>query len=92
MTDPNANIPIGNIEISERTSEKTKEPKQQVVFVHNDPITPRGFVVEVLRRFFAKTEDQASKIMLIAHNQGMAATGTYTVEIAETKAALANDF
>ncbi len=76
--------------IQERTSEKTKRPAMYVVFVHNDPFTPRGFVVEVLRRFFGKTEEQASKIMLTAHTQGMGAAGIYTKEISESKAETAN--
>jgi len=80
------------IEVLDRPDEKLKRPSMYVVFVHNDPFTPREFVVEVLKRFFQKTEEQAMKIMLTAHTQGMAAAGVYTKEIAETKADAANAY
>lgn len=80
------------IGIAEKTEHKTKRPAMHIVFVHNDPFTPRGFVVEVLRRFFSKTEEQAIKVMMIAHTQGMAAAGVYSKEISETKAMTANKF
>jgi ATP-dependent Clp protease adaptor protein ClpS len=80
------------IEILDRPAEKTKRPPMYVVFVHNDPYTPREFVVAVLMRFFQKTEEQAIKVMMTAHTKGMGAAGTYTKEIAETKAAVANSY
>lgn len=63
-----------------------------IVFVHNDPFTPREFVVHVLMRFFSKTREEATKVMLTAHTQGMGAAGIYTKEIAETKATVANNY
>lgn len=84
--------PQEGIDIAERTQEKTKRPAMFIVFVHNDPFTPRGFVVEVLRRFFSKTEEQATHIMMTAHTQGMGAVATYTSEIAEVKAETANKY
>jgi ATP-dependent Clp protease adaptor protein ClpS len=80
------------IEVLDRPSEKLKHPPMHIVFVHNDPYTPREFVVEVLMRFFQKTAEQAIKVMMAAHTKGMSAAGTYTKEIAETKAAAANSF
>jgi ATP-dependent Clp protease adaptor protein ClpS len=72
--------------------EKVKEPKLYAVLVHNDPFTPRGFVVEVIQRYFQKTADEATAIMLRAHQSGVGAVGVYTRELAETKAALANKY
>lgn len=75
-----------------RTEEKVKTPSMYVVVVHNDPYTPRNFVVEVLRRFFGKKEEEATRIMMNAHKGGHAVVQAYTLEMAETKAAQANSY
>lgn len=80
------------IEIADHVQEKLQRPKMHTVFVHNDPITPRGFVVEVLTRYFQKTPEQATKIMMVAHTQGMGAVGTYSFEIAEMRTNVANSY
>jgi ATP-dependent Clp protease adaptor protein ClpS len=82
----------GGIEILDRPQDKLKRPGMFTVFVHNDPFTPREFVVGVLQQFFNKTMEQAFKVMQVAHTKGMGAAGTYTKEIAETKADRANAF
>ena len=69
-----------------RAAEKTKRPSMYVVLIHNDDFTPRGFVVEALKRFFQKTEDEATRIMSLAHNYGLGAVSKYPHEIAEAKA------
>ncbi len=79
-------------EISKKPKEKLKRPPMYVVVLHDDPFTPRGFVVVVLRKFFSKTEEDATRIMLLAHNFGVGAVATYTFEIAETKAKAANQY
>jgi ATP-dependent Clp protease adaptor protein ClpS len=76
----------------EIVDEDLKKPSMYVVLVHNDPFTPRGFVVEVLQRYFQKNADEAGKIMLRAHTQGLGAVGVYTFEIAESKASAANAY
>lgn len=63
-----------------------------VVMVHNDPFTPRNFVVTVLQRYFQKDAREASAIMMRAHTEGMGAVGVYTFEIAEMKANVANTY
>jgi ATP-dependent Clp protease adaptor protein ClpS len=75
-----------------KPEDKVKEPIMYVVLVHNDPFTPRDFVVEVLQRCFQKSIDEASRIMLKAHISGLGAVGVYSYEIAETKTALANKY
>jgi len=80
------------IQILDKPDIKLKLPKPHTVFVHNDPFTPREFVVDVLIRFFQKTKDQALQVMIRAHTKGMAPAGTYTKEIAETKASVANAY
>jgi len=65
---------------------KVKEPPRYVVLLHNDDYTTMDFVVEVLQRFFQKTEEQAVKLTLEIHTKGRAPAGIFTPEIAEAKA------
>ena len=74
------------------TKEVTKTPSLYVVVLHNDNMTPRAFVVMALKKCFGKTEAEAQQIMMRAHEGGHAVVATFTREIAETKAARANDF
>ena len=64
---------------------RVKEPPRFVVLLHNDDYTTMDFVVEVLQRFFQKTEEQAVRLTLEIHTKGRAAAGLYTPEIAEAK-------
>ncbi len=82
----------GGISVEEKTGEKLKRPPMYVVLLHNDPVTPRGFVVEVLTRFFQKNSEQATRIMMLAHVHGMSAVGIYSHEVAETKASIATSY
>src|SRR3954467_88459 len=84
--------PFGNIGTSKKVEEKVKKPAMYVVVVHNDPITPRAFVVTVLKKHFGKSEEEATSIMLKAHNFGVGAVAIYSFEIAETKVAAANGY
>jgi ATP-dependent Clp protease adaptor protein ClpS len=74
------------------TKDDVQKPKMYVVMVHNDPFTPRVFVVSVLQRYFQKNGQQAAQIMMTAHTQGHGAVGVYTFEIAEMKANVANTY
>jgi ATP-dependent Clp protease adaptor protein ClpS len=67
--------------------EKLKKPPNYAVLLINDDYTPMEFVVEVLQKFFQKTEDEAQTIMLQVHQKGEAICGIFTREVAETKAA-----
>ena len=64
---------------------KVKRPRQYKVLLHNDDYTTMEFVVYVLQRFFGKTSEQAQRIMLKVHTEGIGICGVYTHEIAETK-------
>ena len=67
-------------------------PRMYVVVLLNDDYTPMDFVILVLRRFFAKNEEEATKIMLDVHQKGSGVAGTYTLEVAEMKVMQVNQF
>lgn len=71
---------------------KLAEPPKYAVLIHNDDYTTMDFVVEVLVRFFQKTQDEAVQITLRVHHEGKGVAGIYGFEIAETKAAQVNEY
>ncbi|WP_036219700.1 ATP-dependent Clp protease adapter ClpS [Calidithermus chliarophilus] len=68
-----------------KTHTRTRTPEQYKVLLLNDDYTPMDFVVDVLMRFFRKSELEATRIMLAVHQQGVGVCGVYPFEIAETK-------
>jgi ATP-dependent Clp protease adaptor protein ClpS len=64
---------------------KTKKPAMYKVLMLNDDYTPMEFVVHVLERFFQKSRDEATRIMMHVHRRGVGVCGVYTYEVAETK-------
>ena len=68
-----------------RTRPKTKRPSLYRVLLLNDDYTPMEFVVLVLQDVFNKTREDAMRIMLHVHNQGVGECGIYPFEVAETK-------
>jgi ATP-dependent Clp protease adaptor protein ClpS len=50
------------------------------------------FVVHVLERFFNKSREDATRIMLHVHQKGVGICGVFTYEVAETKVAQVMDF
>jgi ATP-dependent Clp protease adaptor protein ClpS len=75
-----------------RTRAKTKRPNMYRVLILNDDYTPMEFVVHVLERFFQKTREEATRIMLHVHHHGVGECGVYTYEVAETKVTQVMDF
>ncbi len=71
---------------------KIDTPKMFKVILLNDDFTPMDFVVLVLRRFFAKTEEQATEVMLDVHKKGAGVAGVFSLEIAEMKVMQVNQF
>jgi ATP-dependent Clp protease adaptor protein ClpS len=64
---------------------KTKKPSMYKVVVLTDDYMQMEFVVHVLERFFNKTREEATRIMLHVHRRGVGVCGVYTYEVAETK-------
>ncbi|MDG1820583.1 MAG: ATP-dependent Clp protease adaptor ClpS, partial [Methylophilaceae bacterium] len=61
--------PTGDIAI-ELSRLKPKLPSMYKVLLKNDDYTPMEFVVETIQRFFNKTREQATEIMLQVHTKG----------------------
>lgn len=64
---------------------KVKKPSMYKVLMLNDDYTPMEFVVHVLEKFFGKSAEEATQIMLHVHQKGVGICGVFTFEIAETK-------
>lgn len=75
-----------------KTRPKTKKPSMYKVLLLNDDYTPMEFVTHVLEKFFNKTRQEATEIMLHVHRRGVGVAGIFTYEVAETKVARVMDF
>jgi ATP-dependent Clp protease adaptor protein ClpS len=75
-----------------RTKPVTRRPNLYRVLLLNDDYTPMEFVVHVLERFFNKAREDATRIMLHVHQNGVGECGIFTYEVAETKVTQVMDF
>jgi ATP-dependent Clp protease adaptor protein ClpS len=75
-----------------KTRPKVKKPSLYRVLMLNDDYTPMEFVVHVLEKFFNKGREDAERIMLQVHREGVGVCGVFTYEVAETKVAHVVDF
>ena len=75
-----------------KTKPKTKKPSMYKVLMLNDDYTPMEFVVLVLQRFFSMSIEDATRVMLQVHQQGVAVCGVFTYEVAETKVTQVMDY
>jgi ATP-dependent Clp protease adaptor protein ClpS len=75
-----------------RTKPRTKKPPMYKVLLLNDDYTPMEFVVYILERFFQKSREEATRIMLHVHQKGIGICGVFTYEVAETKVTQVIDF
>src|ERR1700751_1963719 len=71
---------------------KTRKPTMYKVLMLNDDYTPMEFVVHVLERFFRKSREESTQIMLHIHRRGVGLCGVFTYEVAETKVTQVMDF
>lgn len=71
---------------------RTRKPSMYKVLLLNDDYTPMEFVIHVLMRFFNKSQEAATRIMLHVHQKGVGVCGVYPFEVAETKVTQVMDF
>jgi len=73
--------------VVEKTESKTKleRPPLYKVLLHNDDFTTMEFVVFILQTVFNHGENDALRLMLNVHRQGVGLAGIYTYEVAEMK-------
>lgn len=78
--------------VATRSRTKLQRPSMYRVLLLNDDYTPMDFVISILLKFFNKDTDEAMRIMLLVHHQGVGECGIYTYEVAETKVTQVMDF
>ena len=64
---------------------KPKLPSLYKVIILNDDYTPMEFVIFIIQKVFKKTHDDATRLMLKIHTEGMGVCGMFPLEIAEMK-------
>lgn len=75
---------------AERNS--VKPPPLYKVLLLNDDFTPMDFVVVVLQKFFGMNREQATRIMLKVHREGVGVCGIFPRDVAATKVELVTSF
>ncbi|HLH10831.1 MAG TPA: ATP-dependent Clp protease adapter ClpS [Methylovirgula sp.] len=75
-----------------RPKTQTRRPNMYRVLLLNDDYTPMEFVVTVLRKYFNKGPEEATRIMLHVHQHGVGECGIFTYEVAETKVTQVMDY
>ncbi|MBF0446095.1 MAG: ATP-dependent Clp protease adapter ClpS [Magnetococcales bacterium] len=75
-----------------KTRKELKEPDLYKIILLNDDFTPMEFVVDLICKFFSKSTEEATEIMLNIHHEGYGVCGVYTLDIAETKMNQVNKF
>lgn len=64
---------------------KLEEPQEYKVLLHNDDFTPVDFVIRLVIKLFQKSFEEANKIVLKVHHEGVGICGVFSYQIAETK-------
>lgn len=92
-------LPVSPIQLAPLTTDThLNEPSLYEILMLNDDFTTMDFVIDVLIRFFHKSNQDAHRLMLEIHEKGSAICAICPREIAETrvaqviKHARANDF
>ena len=67
MSDRDRNGDDGQTGVIVRSKTRTKKPALYKVLMLNDDYTPMEFVVHVLERYFGKSREEATRIMLHVH-------------------------
>ena len=72
--------------VATEEEQKVDEPKPYHVLLHNDDYTTMEFVILVLTSVFHHPHETAVEIMLNVHQKGVGVAGTFSFEVAESKA------
>lgn len=72
----------------QKQKQAIKPPRQYQCVLLNDDYTTVEFVIEVLKRIFSKSSEDAERITMQIHTQGKGVAGVYTKDVADTKAAI----
>ena len=64
---------------------RLKPPPLYKVMLLNDDFTPMDFVVTVIQKFFGLDREQATRIMLKVHREGVGVCGVFPRDLAATK-------
>jgi ATP-dependent Clp protease adaptor protein ClpS len=81
----------GDSAVATEKKQQLKKPRMYNVLLHNDDYTTMEFVVMILQNVFRRSEREAVQIMLHVHKKGAGVAGTYSFEIAESKASKVMD-
>lgn len=73
----------------EREITGSRTPRKYNVVLHNDDFTPMEFVVMILKDVFFKSDIDAWNLMMQVHRSESAIAGTYSYDLACSKAAKA---
>ena len=73
------------VEVDVEHEQAPRRASRYHVVLHNDDYTTMEFVVDTLMQFFAKSEVEATRIMLEVHHKGRGVAGTYIRDVAESK-------
>ncbi|PCJ48282.1 MAG: ATP-dependent Clp protease adapter ClpS [Gammaproteobacteria bacterium] len=71
---------------------KLKKPSMYQVYLINDDYTPMDFVIEVLSLYFNMSVERAAQIMLQVHTEGRGTCGVFTIDVAQTKVKMVNEY
>jgi ATP-dependent Clp protease adaptor protein ClpS len=78
-------VPSPGERVRTKTRPEVQRPPLYKVLLHNDDYTTMDFVVAILESVFKKNPQDAVRIMLNVHRNGIGMCGVYPVQIAETK-------
>ena len=79
-------MPQEQSNVKDRSRLKIEEPRKYTVVFHNDDFTPMAFVVAVLMGIFQLDYAKANHLMMDVHTKGKARVGSYSYDVAMTKA------
>ncbi len=80
------------VDVLTKVKPDTAHPAMYKVLLLNDDFTPMEFVTLVLEKFFNKTHQEATEIMIQVHKKGVGLCGVFTHEVAETKVTQVMDY